>query len=633
MRQIEGLTGRAIATWSAIAAAIHFYYAFGGWPEPLEQRALHLGVFMPIVFLLFPATHRSPRSRPSALDVLLAALAVLPSLYCYVHAEAINLRSEYLTPLTSVEVGLGILLVGLVLECLRRAVTPILAFFVIAVLAYLCLCDYLPGMWHYRQLSLEHIVETLYLIPDRGVYGPLLGISASVVAIFLIFGSFVQVSGTGRLFGNFGTTIAGRYSGGPAKVAVISSALFGTMSGSSVSNVATTGAFTIPMMKSLGYRPAFAGAVEAAASVGGAIMPPVMGAAAFVMAEVTAIPYRTIAVAAAPGAVLYYMAILLMVHFEAKRLGLAGLPATSIPGWRVVAEDAHLMIPIAALMALLTIGFSAQFSAFWSIVAVVVVSWLRTHTRVTPKLIFQGFSEAGVLIALLAVTVAAAGIIVAGLTTTGLVLAMVKIIKGLSGGSLLGTAVLVMGMCLMLGMGVPTTPSYIIATVIAAPIMVDVGPSLLAVHLFVFYFAILADVTPPVSVASYAAAAIAGSDPMKTGFYAARLAVGGFLVAYTYLYEPQLMLSAGWGPATEAFLMNGASLVPIAGGLIGYMRAPLAPWARAILLVVGMAVSFGQDMPTVARGALALLGTGPFLLWPAIFMPRRPPREMPAQPQ
>ncbi len=627
MRDIKSGVGIAMAVWLAAAAFSHFYFAGTGWLDPLRQRSLHLGLFLPLIFLLYPATKSSPRNRPSIPDLILAVLAILPSAYIYASVDTLYLRSEYLEPVTTTQFVLGTILILLILEGLRRAVTPILAVLTAIMILYLFVADLLPGIWNYRDMSTAQIVETMFLINGRGIYGPLMGISSNIVSIFIIFGAFVQISGTGRLFSNFGTVVAGRYAGGPAKVAVISSGLFGMMSGSSVSNVATTGSITIPMMKRLGYRSSFAGGVEAAASVGGAIMPPVMGSAAFVMAEITNIPYSTIIVAAALGAALYYFTILLIVHLEAKRLGLAGLDASLIPAWRVVAADAHLIVPIALLIMLLMMGFSPAFSAFWSIIAVTAFSWLKKDTRVTPMKAFEGFARAGGLIAVLALAVGAAGIIIAGLTTTGLVLSFGAIVNGVAGSNLAIAAILVMFVCLLLGMGVPTTPAYIITAVIGAPILVEMGPALLSVHLFVFYFAILADATPPVSVASYTAAAIAKAHPLSTGFQAWRMALGGFVVAFSYLYEPAIMFQGPLIDTVFVVVKNAAALTLLSIGFIGYARQPISWWLRVVSLAAGVAIAFSYNFETSGRALAGIAIVALLLVLPGYM---RPVRSVPA---
>ena len=617
MRVIKGPIGVAINIWAVGATSLHIYYAIVGWPEPLTLRALHFTLFLPLVFLLFPARSRSlvdasgngKQNTPSILDWILAGLSLLPSLYMYFNAMTIYNRSEYLTPLTDAQLYLGILAILLVLEGVRRALTPVLAGLVLAVIIYMFTAQYLPGLWNYRAMSVDHVVETMMLINGRGIYGPLMGISATLVTVFITFGAFVRASGAGDLFSRIGEAAAGRYSGGPAKVAVISSGLFGTMSGSSVSNVASTGVVTIPLMKRLGYRPAFAGGVETAASVGGAIMPPVMGAASFLMAEITGIPYRTIIIAASLGAVLYYVTMLIMVHLEAKRLKLEGMPEDQLPSWRDVLKDIHLLLPLALLFGLLMYGFSPSYSAIWAIAAAILVTWLRPKTAIGPKQIFNSLAEAGMLISIVALAVAAAGIIVAGLTTTGLVIAIGNIIGDMAGGQLWVAAIMVAFVSLFLGMGVPTTPAYLIVSVVGAPILIQLGAEVLGAHLFVFYFAILADATPPVSIAAYTAGVIANANALKTGFHAWKLSIGGLIVAFSFVFTPAIMWQ---GPVIDTILIlfiNLVSVTCISLAAIGYLTQPIHLVFRLffIALGVGLAFSYAFDLELRATAAALLM--------------------------
>ncbi|HWT08244.1 MAG TPA: TRAP transporter fused permease subunit, partial [Roseomonas sp.] len=373
MRELPAWLKAGVSLWLAFWAAVHLYFGGFGFPEPITMRSLHLLVFTPPLFLLYPAfPARSPAGRPSVFDWAWAAASAAPHLWVFVFADAVSDRMEYVDPFTPTMMALAIVCVVTMLEAIRRAVEPGLAWMVAGCLAYMATGHYWPGVLNTRAFSAAEIMESAWLVPTAGgVYGPLTGIVATTIAVFILFGSFMQGSGTGRLFANFGAAVAGRYTGGPAKVAVVSSGLFGTMSGSSVSNVITTGAMTIPLMIRIGYKPAVAAGIESAASVGGALMPPVMGAAAFVMAEITNIPYGDILVAAAIGAVLYYFAIVAAVHFEAKKAGIQPMAPQDIPAWREVLQDVHLVLPIGLLVYLMTERWSGNFAAFCSTLAMV----------------------------------------------------------------------------------------------------------------------------------------------------------------------------------------------------------------------------------------------------------------------
>ncbi len=602
--------------WLAAASAIHLYFGGFGFPEPITMRGFHLLVFVPPLFLLFPAFARSPQARPSIPDWLWVVAAAVPHGWVMWHANAVSDRMEYVDPFGPEMMVLAAVCIVTLLEATRRAVEVGLAWMVVGSLAYMQWGYLLPGVLNSRPFSPAEILEAAWLVPTAGgVYGPLTGIVATTIAVFIVFGAFMQGSGTGRLFSNLGAAVAGRYSGGPAKVAVITSGLFGTMSGSSVSNVITTGAMTIPLMQRIGYRPAVAGGIESAASVGGALMPPVMGAAAFVMAEITGISYAEIVVAAALGAVLYYFAILAAVHFEARAAGMAPMPRAEIPPWREVLADIHLLLPIALLVWLMTERWSGNYAAFCATVAMVAVAMLRRRSRMSWRDILDSLANAGLTMAPLAVSIAGAGIVVSALTATGMVVALGGIIKDIAGGSFPLLLLLLATTVLVLGMGLPTTPSYIIAAAIGVPQILDLGTKalglspaelLLPAHLFIFYFAVLADASPPVAAAAFAAAAIAKASPLMTSMHATRLGIAGFTVGFAFLYDPGIMLRGdAWGVALAVLIQVGA-LTAIAASYAGFLLRPMGGAPRALLAAAGLAAAFWHGIPDLARLGLAL---------------------------
>jgi TRAP transporter 4TM/12TM fusion protein len=644
MRELRAPWRGLILAYAALVAAAHLWlggaglieqvvvgwFGAGRWardmlvvPEPLELRGFHLAVLMPLAFLLHPASATSPRDRPSLADWGMAALSMLPSLNILWDYATINSRMEFVDPLTPMQFWLGVLAIVLLLEALRRAVAPILAGIVAISVAYMYFGEFMPGVLNTRPFSIAQIIETIYFVPIiGGIYGPLTGIVAGTISMFILFGGFVQGSGTGRLFTNFGAAVAGGYAGGPAKVAVITSGLFGTMSGSTVSNVVTTGSITIPMMKRLGYAAPVAAGIEAAASTGGALMPPVMGAAAFVMAEITGIPYGEIIIAAAIGAVLYYAAIFFSVHFEAKRSNLAAMLPAEIPSWRAVAEDAHLLVPIAVLVWLLVQRWSGNFAAFAAICTMVVISSLRARTRMNAPILLETLYSSAATMAVLAVAVAGAGVITSALTVTGLVVAFGGIIKGLAGGSLALLCVLLMVTALILGMGVPTTPAYIITAALGAPLLTESGVPPIAAHLFMLYFAVLADATPPVAVASYAAAAIAQCNPMAAGMQAARFALAGFVVGFAFIYDRGVLLIGPLAETIEETAILATALILIGAAFSAWFRRGLSGWGRFFALVAGLVGAFAHMVPDHVR--LMAVAAAAALLWllPGLFAPR-----------
>lgn len=614
MRTLKGPLGPVLSGWLALAAAVHLYFGGVGFPEPVAMRAFHLLAFVPPIFLLWPARVSSPADRPSLVDWAWFLAAAAPHLWVWWNAGAVSDRMEYVDEFTPVMSAMAVLAIVTLLEATRRAVEPGLAWMVIVSIAYMAVGHLLPGVLNTRVFSAGEILEASWLVPTAGgVYGPLTGIVATTIAVFIIFGSFMAGSGTGRLFSNLGAAAAGRFTGGPAKVAVITSGLFGTMSGSSVSNVITTGAMTIPLMKRIGYRPAVAGGIEAASSVGGAIMPPVMGAAAFVMSEITNIAYGEIVVAAAIGAVLYYFAILAAVHFEAKRMGIAPMPAADIPPWREVLADAHLVIPMGVLVYLMMQRWSGNYAAFCATLAMVGVAMLRRRTRMSPRAIFDALVNAGLTMAPLAVAIAGAGIVVSALTATGMVVAFGGIIKDLAGGSLPLLLILLALTVLVLGMGLPTTPSYIIAAAIGVPQLVAMGVELLPAHLFLFYFAVLADATPPVAAAAFAAASIAKAGPTITSLHATRFGIAGFTVGFAFVYDPGIMMRGGLGDILLATAIQVAALVAITGAYAGYFAAPIGRVPQVLLGAAGLVAAFVPAVPGPVRLLIALAAMG--LAW------------------
>ena len=617
MRDLAGPLKLIVTLWLAAASAIHLYWGGFGFPEPITLRGFHLLVFVPPLFLLYPARPgRSPARRPSLVDWLWALAAAAPHAWVMWHWAEVSDRMEYVDPFSAEMAVLAVLAIVTLLEATRRAVEVGLAWMIIISIAYMAFGHTIPGLLNSRPFSAAEILEASWLVPTAGgVYGPLTGIVATTIAVFIVFGSFMQGSGTGRLFSNLGAAAAGRFTGGPAKVAVITSGLFGTMSGSSVSNVITTGAMTIPLMIRIGYKPTVAAGIESAASVGGALMPPVMGAAAFVLAEITGIAYGEIVIAATIGAILYYFAILAAVHFEAKKAGMAPMPLRDIPAWREVAQDAHLVIPIAVLVWLMMDRWSGNYAAFVATLAMVGVAALRRRSRMGWRQVLESLTNAGLTMAPLAVSIAGAGIVVSALTATGLVVALGGIIKDLAAGNFALLLILLAITVLILGMGIPTTPSYIIAAAIGVPQILDLGSKALGVpaadlllpaHLFVFYFAVLADASPPVAAAAFAAAAIAKASPLISSNHATRLGIAGFTVGFAFLYDPGIMLRGPLSGIVTATAIQVGALTAICAAYAGFLLRPMGWASRLLMAAAGLFAAFYHGVPDLVRLAVAL---------------------------
>jgi len=535
-------TGKMAIVITIIAVAMslfHLYAASFGTILAIRQRAIHLFFILTLIFLIYPSNKKSyNRKIPTPIDFILVVLSAITTLFLVYDLDTYALRGS---TITSFEYLMGIILIVLVLEAARRSIGYELPVLSLIFLLYGYFGKYAPGILAHRGFPVKMIVEQMYLT-DIGLFGIALGVSASFIFLFILFGAFLGETGMAAFFNDVSMGLAGHKPGGPAKVSILTSGLMGTVSGSAVANVATTGAFTIPLMKSIGYQPYFAGAVEAVASTGGQIMPPIMGAAAFIIAEFLGISYGKVMIAAIIPALLYYLCVWLIVDLRAKRIGLKGLPKGELPNVKyVIKTRGHLIIPLIVITYLLVTGYTPTYAATMSIVVAIATSYLRPETRLS----FRGLIKALEVGARNGITVgiacAVVGFIVgiAGLTGLGLTLAdnIIMIAKG----KLFLTLLLSMIASIILGMGLPTTACYIVAATIAAPAITKLGVEPLAAHLFVFYFAILANVTPPVALAAYTGAGIASAEPSKVGWTAFRMALAGFIIPYVIVYSPILL--------------------------------------------------------------------------------------------
>jgi TRAP transporter 4TM/12TM fusion protein len=543
-RNIIGTIGLIISIIAITMSCFHLYTSFAGTLLAVKQRAVHLCFVMVLAFMMYPATKKASKTKIPWYDYLLSALGLTVFGYLIVNFEGIIAKGG--TPET-IDLIFGSMAILLVLEVTRRAVGPELPIVAITFLLYATkLGPNLPGLLAHRGYSFARIISHMYLSTE-GLLGTPIGVSATFVFMFILFGAFLDKTGVGSFFIDLAYAMTGSLCSGPAMTAVVASGFMGSISGSSVANTVTTGAFTIPLMKDVGYKPYFAGAVEATASTGGQIMPPVMGAAAFIMAEFTGIPYIKIVGSAAIPAVLYYVAVGTMVHLEAKKLGLKGIPKDQLPKAGTVMRDrGYLLIPLATIVFFLIKGYTPLFSAFWSIVVSVIIaitaSLLKKNHSFSIK-IFISALDAGARNAIgVAAACAAAGIIVGVVTLTGLGLSIANLIVTLAGGQLFLTLVYTMVASIILGMGLPTTAKYIVLATMAVPALLTLNVNLMAAHLFILYFGVIADVTPPVALAAYAGAGIAGANAMKTGLQALKLAVAGFVVPYIFVFDTSLLL-------------------------------------------------------------------------------------------
>ncbi|OIJ08173.1 C4-dicarboxylate ABC transporter permease [Anaerobacillus arseniciselenatis] len=518
----------------------HLYTSYFGMPVTLKHRSLHVALVLTLIFMLYPAFRNLSRKKLPFYDVLLALMALSTTVYIFIDYLGIVQRGGLPNQL---DIIFGSVLVILVLEAARRVTGWALPTLAILFILYGLFGRNLGGIFRHRGYEWNDLINYFY-VTTEGIYGTAIGVSATYIFLFILFGAFLSKSGMGQFFNDLAMAIAGQTKGGPAKVSVIASGFLGSINGAAVANVVTTGAFTIPLMKKIGYKKNFAGAVEASASVGGQILPPIMGAAAFIMAEMLGIPYSQIALAALLPALLFYLGIITQIHLRASKEGLEGISRKNLPRVKeVMKERGHLLIPILFLMYMLFFsGKTIIFSAFLTILVTIAVSMLRKTTRMNIRDIIDALENGARTAVGVAVACAAVGIIVGVATLTGFGLKLANGIVTLGGESLFLTLLFTMVACIVLGMGLPSIPTYIITATMAAPALIHLGIQPLVAHLFVFYFGIFANITPPVALASFAAAGISGGNEMRTGFASMKLAIAGFIVPFMFVYNSSLLL-------------------------------------------------------------------------------------------
>ena len=532
---------------SVIFVLFQLYATLSGAITAQVLRATHLAFVQLLAFLLFPPTKHSPRNTLPWYDIVLGLIGAACWLYIVVNFDSLVRRSGNNTPL---DVAIGIVGILVLFESCRRIVGLPIMIIAGSFIVFAFAGKYLPGFLHHRGYSLQRVVCHLFYNTE-GIMGTPIGACSTFIFLFILFGALLEKTGIGHFFIDVCNAVAGGASGGPAKVAVLSSALLGTVSGSSVSNTVGSGSFTIPMMKKLGYKGEFAGAVEAAASTGGQIMPPIMGAAAFLMAESLGLPYITIVKAAIVPAILYFTGIFITVHLEAKKLGLKGLPKEQLPRFMpLLLKKGYMILPLVVIIYFLCAGKTAVFAALMGIIACVLVGFGVSvsdlaHGRKPSfggKDIVEIMCTAARNIISVAIACGMAGIIIGIVTLTGLGLRLGNGLVMLAHGKLLLTLVFTMVASIILGMGAPTTANYLITSTITAGAIISLGIEPLAAHMFAFYFGIIADVTPPVALAAIAGAAIAKAKPMKTALNATKLAIGAFIIPYMFVYNSKMLM-------------------------------------------------------------------------------------------
>jgi len=581
-QELSGLLRKIVFAAGTIFGIFHLFILAIYPIDPWVFRAIHFGSSGFIALLTYSAFKRRDNWRPAFYDILLALLVLLSSFYITLNYT--NMLNRVGFAPTGWDLFFGaITLVGL-FEITRRTTgwaLPILGF---VFLGYAYFGYLFPGdLWH-KGYSIERIIS--YMFSMEGIFSIPLGVSANYVFIFILFGAFLEISGSGKFFIDLAYSLAGQFRGGPAKVAVISSAMMGTVSGSAVANVASTGAFTIPLMKRVGYRPEFAGAVEACASTGGQILPPVMGAGAFIMADMTGISYSAIVIAAIIPALLYFMAVIFMVDFEAGKTGLVGVPKAELPSTKgIMRERGFLIVPLVVmLLSLIVLQNSPIRAAILAIGSLIVLSWF-TKDKILAKQFLTAVSNSMKGMGSIAATTASAGIIIGVFSLTGLGAKISNFIIILSGGNLAVALFLVMLLCLLLGMGLPTVAAYALAASTIAPALVNMGAPLLGAHLFIFYYACISTITPPVALSAFAGAAIAGAQPMKTGWVATKLGITSFIVPFLFIMDSTLLLEGTVANILMDVTTALIGIVALSSGIEGFLFNKVN-WMNRILMLI-----------------------------------------------
>jgi TRAP transporter 4TM/12TM fusion protein len=606
--RLQHLFALALGTLTIAIWAFHLFSTYFGQSEAYTHRSTHLALFLVVAFILRPLGRRDwrdPLVPASILDLVLIAATIFVFLYIRVDAAALQLRVLFTRPL---DTAVAIITIVLVIEATRRLIGWILAVIPILFMLHTVFAESMPGILSGPATGWRQMVDTLFLTTD-GIFGLPIQVSSSFIVVFVFFGALLFRSGAGDFFINMALALTGRYIGGPAKASVVSSAMFGTLSGSAAANVVITGSFTIPLMKRLGYKPHFAAGVESVASLGGILMPPVMGAGAFILALFIGVSYWDVAKAATIPAIIYFVSVFAMVHFEAARTGLTAYsgPLPSIR--KTLLSRGYLLVPIAAIIFFLAQGYTAAMAGFWSVVTVFLVSMLRADTRLNPRKLLNAFED-GVATALtIVVACACAGIVIGCITLSGLGASFSSAIIKVSGGSLAIALVLTAIAGIILGLGVTPTIVYITLAVLVVPALVELGVEPFAAHFFAFYYGVLGNITPPVAIVAFAAAGVANAPPMRTAVSATATGLSAFILPFMFVYGPELLLIGEWSAIAMATVTGLIAAVILAAAIRGYFLTHAALWERAVLFAAAIALLWpGLESDAAGLAAIVLIG-------------------------
>lgn len=610
--------------WFIAALAIsyslfHLYITSNPLPE-LIQRAAHVSIGLALIFLLYPARQNSSRQKVAWTDWIWVIASFASFFYLFKEYQAIMTTRGGIP--NTLDIVFSIMTVVLVVEAARRVMGWMLPILGLIFLSYPFVShfDWMPDRLLTRPYTFSDIFGQMYL-KTEGLYSSAIGASVTFIFLFILFGAFLAKSGMGKLFNDLAMALAGHKQGGPAKVAVISSGFMGSINGTAVANVVGTGSFTIPLMKKIGYHKNFAGAVEASASVGGQILPPVMGASAFIMAETTGVSYGTIALAAVLPALLYYLGVMAQVHFRAGRDHLKGVPKADLPRVKeVLKERGHLLFPIVALVFFLFQSIPVSYAAVYTILLTIVVAAFRKSTRMGPKEILEALADGAKQSLSVMAACAVVGIIIGVVSLTSFGSVMTSSIMSIGAGSLFLTLFFTMIASMILGMGLPSIPAYIITATMAAPALANFDIPILVAHMFVFYFGLFANITPPVALAAFAGAGIAGGDPMRTGFLALRLSLAGFIVPFLFVYNPAMLMIdttdiavnakefalPAWNVILSITVTSIVGILALGAAVEGYFKTAMN-WFWRIFLGVGALMMIVPETMTDIIGTIMVI--------------------------
>lgn len=590
-RQLTGIMAKVVLIFAVFVSLLHLYILNFVAVDPWIFRSLHVSLGCMLGFALFPGWKQQNMSKIHWFDWLAILASAGIFIYIYSNIDQLIFRAG-VTP-TNGDFYMALIGTILVMELTRRTSGWSLPILAMVFIAYSFLGPYLPGILQHNGYSVKRFFSYIYGLD--GVFGVTVDVSSKYILLFIIFGSFLQASKVGDYFVNFSFSLAGGARGGPAKVAVISSGLMGMMSGTSAGNAVATGSLTIPLMKRVGYNPRFAAATEATASAGGQIMPPIMGAGAFMMAEIIGIPYSDIVIAALIPALLYFASVYFMVDFEAIKRGLVGLKRSELPSLKGVFRQLYLFIPVIVLIGSMLSGYSIIRSGTYGILSCLVVSWFSKQTRMGWREIINALADgAKNVISLLAVC-ACAGIIVGVIALTGIGSKFSNLLLGVASTSQLLALIFAMLIAIILGMGMPTTAAYAVAASVVAPGLVRMGIDPLMAHMFVFYFAVISAITPPVALAAFAAAGVAGTNPMKTGVQAFRLGLAAFIVPYMFVYSPTLLAVGSVTAIVVSVITSLVGIYLLSSAVQGYFFG-LTNWIYRALLFIASLTLINADL-------------------------------------